>query len=148
MARRATDDLDAEFRQHVMVFFVRKASEAHQALQTLMIDKSFAFGGKQYRFCWRLVDYLQKLSRLQPEYETYLPVRFYAQFDDTWLPAFEYFEGNGWWSKWIRGHFDEDLADERVKMEVLSEMMRAFPDFQAHDADTLIHNKGVDQQRK
>lgn len=138
--------LEDEFCKHLLTYFMRKASEAHQTLQTLMVDKAFVFSGRQYRFCWQVTDILEKFSHLQPEYENYLPEYFCSLFDTEWLPAFEYFEGSGWWSQCIRKYFERNLADNNTKMQVLAEMMRAFPIFIVPDAEILIENKHLDQQ--
>jgi hypothetical protein len=137
--------LDAEFGESVIAYFASKAAEACQVLQTLMTDKAFAFSGKQYRFCWKLIDFLKEFSGLPYKVETYLQDRLLPQFDSSWLPAFEYFEGNGRWRKWMRPCFDRDLKDEHNRMEVFGEMMRAFPSFNAYDADILLQNKMADQ---
>jgi hypothetical protein len=139
--------LDEEFRQEVTAYFAQKASEGHKTLQALMIDKAFAFSGKQYRLCWRLIDFLKGFAQLRDALEDGLHHHLFAQFDSEWLPAFEYFEGNGWWGKYTRRYFERNLEDEHIRMEVFAEMIRAFPIFLATDADILIQNARLDQQR-
>jgi hypothetical protein len=140
--------LDSEFRESVIDYFARKASEAHQALEALMRDRAFVFNGKQYRLCWTLIDLLSKFSHIQSKYDEYLPEHLFSQFDSFWLPAFEYFEGNGWWRRWVRRYFEWDLEDEHNRLAVFGEMMRAFPMMDAGDADILIQNMRIDRKRK
>jgi hypothetical protein len=138
---------DEESRREVTNYFAQKASEAQKTLQALMIDKAFAFSGKQYRLCWRLIDFLKGFAQLRDAVEDGLHHHLFAQFDSEWLPAFEYFEGNGWWREWKRRYFERNLEDEHNRMEVFAEMMRAFPIFLVSDADILIQNVRLDQQR-
>ncbi len=136
--------LDQEFGENVIADFSKKASEAHRALEILITEKAFAFSGKQYRYCWKLMDFLKEFSRLPHKVEGHLQNRLFPQFDASWLPAFEYFEGNGRWSEWIRCYFEDEIDE----IEVFAEMVRAFPLFNASDADILIHNAAIDRKRK
>ena len=140
--------LDHDLKESVMTYFVRKATEAYQTLQTLITEKSFVFSGRQYRSCWQLIDFLQEFLQLREKYDGYFQERLFPKFDSTWLPAFEYFEGNGWWSRWVRLYFESDLESEHARMQVLTEIVRVFPMFQGDDADRYIHNKVADQKPK
>lgn len=139
---------DLGSKEDVIDHFTRKATEAYQSLQELMTEKAFAFSGKQHRHCWQLIDILRRLSRIQPEFEDYFPNDLFALFDNTWLPAYEYFEGKPKWRKWTRRFFEWDLEDEHNRMEVFAEMIRAFPILHTTNADILIQNKIIDQKRK
>jgi hypothetical protein len=133
----------------VLNYFVREASKAHQALQKLMLKRAFALNGRQYRYCWQLVDYLSRLSRLQPEYNDYLPEHLFADFESVWLPAFEYFEADDrWWSKNQRRYFEYDLDDEYHQIEVVGEMKSVFPLFDAFDIESLISRKKHSQKHE
>lgn len=139
--------LDGETHSDIQDYFVREATKARQNLEDLMLDKAAAFNSKQNRLCWNLMDFLKDFSRLNYKYDEYLQERLFPRFDAEWLPAFEYFEGNKWWSKWVRRYFDWEL-NEHNKQEVLAEMIRAFPDFHVHDVDVLIHNAAADREYK
>lgn len=139
--------LDPNLSEDVLAYFIRKASEAHQTLQSLMVDKAFAFSGKQYRFCWQLIDLLHDFSRLQYKYENYLYDKLFPQFDNKWLPAFEYFERDGRWRKATRRYFEWDLENESNRMKVFAEIIRVFPILDVSDADMLVNDKKVDQHR-
>ncbi|MCX9077117.1 MAG: toll/interleukin-1 receptor domain-containing protein [Candidatus Methanoperedens sp.] len=137
---------DTGLVEELMSYFIDGASDARQALQILMTDKAFAFTNKQHRFCWTLIDFLQEFSRLHNKLETYFYDRLFSQFDSSWLPAFEYFEGDGFWRRFRRSYFDRDLEDEDNKMQVFAEMVRAFPELQVIDVNELIQNLAIDQQ--
>lgn len=139
--------LDHEFRVDLIAYFVRKATEAHTTLQTLMLDKSFVFSGRQYRYCWQLIDFLQEFMGMHRKIDNYLQLRLFARFDNEWLPAFEHFEGDGWWSSWVRKYFERDLENENNRMQVFAEMMRVFPTFLVDDATILIDSKAYQQKQ-
>jgi hypothetical protein len=139
--------LGGEDNKEMLIYFLKEAAKARQTLQNLMLEKAFALSGRQYRYCWKLVDKLKRLAHIQTGYEEHLPKRFFEDFETEWLPAFEYFERDGWWSKAVRKYFDFVLNDERYKMEVIAEMTRVFPHFHVQDADLLIHNKIVEHKR-
>lgn len=140
--------LDDESHEDVMTYFIDEAFNAHQMLQTLMTDKAFAFTSKQHRFCWTIMDFLREFSRLRNKIETYFQDQLFSKFDIAWLPAVEYFESDGFWSKVIRPRFERDLEDEDFRLEVFAELVRAFPIFNATDADMLVHNLAIDQKRR
>ena len=139
---------DDELMGAVIAYFEKQATEAHHVLQTLMVDKAFVLRGRQYRYCWQITDLLYEFSRLHRKSDSHIQFLYSQQFEDIWLPAFEYFEGSGWWGRWIRCYFERDLEDEHNRTEVLAEMMRAFPMFQTHDVDFLIQRKRITQKHK
>lgn len=141
-------DFEEEVRERVMAYFIQKASEAYQILENLMVDKAFILSGKQYRLCWQLVDFLAELSDLDEKYEEYLQERLFPLFDSVWLPAFEYFEYDGWWTKWVGSHFRRDLENEHTRIEVFTEITRAFEIFNPEDVNMFIHNKINRQKHK
>lgn len=135
-------------REYVITYFAENASEAHQKLVALMVDKAFAFSGRQYRLCWKLIDFLHEFSRLQYKSETHLQEHLFPQFDSTWLPAFEYFEGKEWWQHWVQRYFEWDLEAESNRMQVFAEILRVFPIIHVSEVDMLIHNKNADLKAK
>lgn len=140
--------LELEESQDILIDFIREAQSAHSRIQKLMLENSTAFNGKQYRHSWTLMNMLHKLTRLQYRYEEYFPEHLYQLFETEWLPAFEYFEGDGWWRKWMQKYFFWDLADEYNKIKVLAEISRIFPRMRSSDISMLIHNKNIDQKRQ
>lgn len=143
------DSLDPGFEESVLNYFMQEAAQAQQILETLMMDKAFALSGKQYRYCWQLIDFLKEFSKLKRKIERYLQNQLFSQFETIWLPAFEYFEPDTWWrwSKETKSSFTDDLENEHTKMEIFAEMMRVFPIFNVGDAEILIENKAIDQKR-
>jgi hypothetical protein len=139
---------DDDFQESVWDYFISEAVVAQQSLETLMLEQSHAFSRKQYRLCWNLVDFLKEFGRLRHKSEDYLQKRLFSQFDSTWLPAFEYFEGDGWWRKGVKRYFDWDIGDEHNRMEILAEMTRMFPMFNASDANLFIGNVWADQKSR
>lgn len=140
--------LDDEEQQALLDCFMRGAFQAREKLETLMLDKAFAFNSKQYRLCWRLIDLLKEISALHQKYDRYFFDRLFPQFESTWLPAFEYFEGDGWWSKWVRRYFEWDLENEWHRRDVLTELVRAFPRMDATAAEMLIQNLSLSQKHQ
>jgi TIR domain len=140
--------VDSGLSRMAFAHFIREASEAHQTLQKLMLDKAYAFSGKQYRLCWKLIDFLQELCRLHEGYESHFQDQLFSQFEPFWIPTFEYFEGTGWWGKWTRPYFEMDLADENTRMEVIAEIVKVFPVFDVRDAEMLIQNMRVNPKGK
>jgi hypothetical protein len=133
-----------EMAGNVFPHFISKASEAHQVLQTLMVDKGFVFTRQQYRLCWKLMDFLQIFSKLRNTHDKYFQEQLFSRFEDEWLPIFEYFEyfevkRRQRWRQRTRRFFDDDLQDEFVRMEVMAEIMRAFPDFDVDMVNRLVN---------
>jgi hypothetical protein len=120
-------------------------------LETLMIEKAYAFNSKQHRQCWRLIDYLEQFSKLDFSSVRYSQICPILKFDNQWLgwlSAFEYFEGQESDHRLMRDYFDADLEKEQSRIQVITEMIRAFPIFNATDVDILIKNLNRDQQIK
>jgi hypothetical protein len=139
--------LEAETREMVIAAFAKDAGNARETLQKLMLDKASAFSGRQYRFCWKLVDVLTQLSRFPYRYNDHLGEKLFARFDEEWLPAFEYFEGRVWWSRWVRRYFYYDLEDTRNWNKVFAEIIRAFPLLESDNVEILINNKKIELKR-
>ena len=107
--KEAIETLDPEFKTDVIEYFVAQASQAHSSLEKLMVENATTMTGKQYRFCWRLVDFLREFSRLTGKYDNYLWEQLHPRFESEWLPAFQYFEPKPHWNKWIRRYFQWDF---------------------------------------
>lgn len=138
----------SDSEETMMIDFIEDAEKAHQTLQALMMDKAFAFSGKQYRLCWRLIDFLGEFSRLRYNVDGYLQDHLFPRFEDSWLPAFEYFEGDREWSRSTRRFFEWDLNDVRNRMEVFAEIMRVFPYLSVPEANVLVYNLQATQADK
>jgi|GEM_PF-2121842 len=130
----------------ILIDFIRDANKAYQQLQELVLANSTLISGRQYRHCWTLIEILNRLARLQYRHNDYFPEFLFKRFENEWLPAFEYFEGDGWWRKWMQKYFYWDLSDEYNKMKVFAEMSRIFPRLDAHDMQLFIYNKANRQR--
>lgn len=133
------ESIGGDDNQEEIAHFSDEAALARTSLETLMTEKAFAFSGKQHRLCWKLIDLLQVLSRARYRYETSLPEELMQVFENDWLPAFEYFEGHGEWSKWTRRCFETDLSDEQNRIEVVVEMATVLS-LPPYSYDTIIQN--------
>lgn len=129
--------------------FVQEASAAHETLQSLLLDRKAAFNGKQYRHCWQLIDLLHEFRELDlrhringlPSGVLRLQKHLYPQFGSTWQPAFAYFERDGQWATSVKPHFEQIAVDDRHKMIVMVELLRAFPDLDFYMAEALVVSK-------
>lgn len=137
-----------ETAREIVGYFAEDASKAKETLETLMMEKAFAFTVKQHRLCWKIIDHLKDFSRLARNYDPSFDRGPLLDFDDEWLMAFEYFEGDGWWRKAIYHYFEYDLENDHSRLEVMAEIMRAFPYFHSFDADILIRNMHHNRNRK
>lgn len=139
--------IDDEIRQDVMAYFESKASEAYHTLQTLMTDKAFIFSGKQYRYCWTIMDFLKEFSQLHRKAEGYLQDHLFLDFESKWLPAFEYFEGHKRQRIRRRKYSDDwDLKTRQNRIEVFAEIIRLFSFVEASEAELLVDNLLLDQK--
>ena len=134
--------------QGILVQFAKDLIEIQYVLEKMLTEKTFAFNGKQYRYCWKLIDFLKEFARLPYKSEDHLRDHLFPQFETEWLPAFEYFEGDGYWSEWVHRYFERDLEDQHNRMQAFTEMIRAFPDFEGYEVDLLLHNAAADRKRQ
>ncbi|MBX3066908.1 MAG: toll/interleukin-1 receptor domain-containing protein [Anaerolineae bacterium] len=119
--------LSSEYSREILAYFSSESLDAQQKLQTLLLDRASALSSKQYRLLWTITNFLGEFVRLHQKIDNYLQTYLYPQFDSHWLPAFEYFEGSGYWRQWVRRYFERSFEDEDTRMQVFAEMMRAFP---------------------
>ncbi len=139
-------NIGTEYSQDILIDFIRESQKALGSMQKLILENASAFNGRQYTHCWTLIDILKKLARLQYRYENSFPNYLYQRFESEWLPAFEYFEGDGWWRKWMQKYFFWDLADHDNKLKVFAEIARIFPRMESSEINLLIENKDFRQK--
>lgn len=140
--------LDHESREYLIEYFVKEATEAHQKLKTLMLEKANIFSGRQYRFCWKIIDFLYQFSRLPYKIDTHLQGNLFPQFNTTWLPMFEYFEGEKRRRRRVYDYFEWGLENEDTRTQIFAEIIKVFPILDGYNVSMLLDNKRIDQQRK
>lgn len=141
-----------DFKDDTLGYFIEKSRIARNELESVIVNNSITMTAKQYRYCWKIADFLKEFSRLHRKYETYFYERLFAKFDSEWLPAFEYFEGDGYWNRWKQRqldwifNFDTDRPfseglRESAELEIIMEIGRVFPYVSSDEISMVIQNK-------
>lgn len=140
------------------VIFYEEANNTLNVLNQLMLDKRFAFSGRQYRYCWRIIQFLEQFSDLRNEDRGHFAsetddsfMNYLApKFEDEWLPAYKYFAGHeySWWERTAYRYFKEDISHENIRLSIFGEILRAFPDLHVHDVESLVDSLKYDYKRQ
>lgn len=139
-----------DFKEDTLGYFIEQSTKASTELENIILNNSIAMTSKQYRHCWKIADFLKQFSQLHRKYDNYLYDYLFTQFDSEWLPSFEYFEGDGYWNRWTRKHFKWAIDKEdksQHEIEVIVEIVRAFPNVYGDQVELIIHNTRVKQNR-
>ncbi|MEO1289827.1 MAG: hypothetical protein AAFV93_18865, partial [Chloroflexota bacterium] len=137
--------------------FCDGVEKALKTISTLMSEKTFAFGGRQYRYCWQLETILENIVYIGQDYKRYDSgytdrLRLYdyiaPKFEEEWLPAYKYFDNTGWWLRTSHRYFNYDLSHQSTQQLVLGEIVRAFPDLHVNDAQELVRMLQRNNERK
>lgn len=130
--------------------FYQESLNALTKVNQLMLDKRFAFSGRQYRYCWRIIQFLEEFSDMRYKERNHFPRieddyfmnNLASKFEDEWLPAYKYFAGREirYWERTSYRYFNFDLSRESSRSSVLGEIIRAFPDLHVHDVTEIIEN--------
>ncbi|MEL6307042.1 MAG: toll/interleukin-1 receptor domain-containing protein [Chloroflexota bacterium] len=133
--------------RYMLEELARDSLLAKSKLSTIILERKPALNGRQYRYCWKLVDYLRDVSNIDfthMNYEYRLPAYILDRFDEDWLAAFEYFDKDEFWRRYIKRYFRTDSDNKPVfnrKEEIFAEVLRAFPDSSAVEVEYLIESR-------
>jgi len=128
----------------VMGYFSDEAGIALKKLNKIMLENMYAIRGRQYRYCWQIIEFLEVFSELDHIYRAipfykndYFETKASTRFKKEWLPAYKYFDTYDWWEKSTNRYFN---SKQPYRWEIFAEIVRVFPDIDSGIVEDMIEN--------